>query len=143
PPVRCLATSRLVMGLANVGESRAVPPLPVPVSAEEALEESDAARLFAVRVRQRLPDHRLADRASLARILRATGGFPLGIELAGARVVDHTLAEIAAGLEESPLEGQRTAPADVRPGPARHESMEACLDWSLRLLPADQQAAFP
>jgi tetratricopeptide (TPR) repeat protein/class 3 adenylate cyclase len=143
--VRCLVTSRLAMGLSNLGVNREIPPLDIPRSEQDALETSEGYRLFVERARQRQPEYPLDDHAALRGILQATAGWPLGIELVAARLEDCSLREIADGLEQSLLDWQRTSEdlGDVRADTERHNSMETCLDWSVRLLPAEEQAAFP
>ena len=97
---------------------------------------------MAERVLWHQPKHPLKDHSAIRRILRATNGFPLGIELIAAQVRDYSLQEIAEGLEKSLLDWQRTQKEDVHLGPQRHESLESCLDWSISRLPSPQRAKF-
>ena len=144
PAVRCLATSRVVMGLTTMGQNRHIPALPIPAATSQ-LENFDAYNLFVTRAQQRDPECSLRDGDALLRILCATSGIPLGIELAAARIVDYPLDAIAGGLEQSLLDWQRTRDdlGDVRPDAERHSSLDASLNWSLNLLPPDERLAFP
>ncbi|MCW3055121.1 MAG: hypothetical protein JWN14_4291 [Chthonomonadales bacterium] len=143
----CLATSRVVMGLPNIGQAKITPPLAIPQNSSDTLETFEGYNLFGERALQRAPEADLTDREAIVRILRATGGSALGIELIAARVVDypHHLERIATGLEQSLLDWQRTRTdlGDYRPDTERHQSMEACLNWSFNLLPDEERAAFP
>jgi len=96
------------------------------------------------------PPPDLSDTASLVSILEAVEGNALGIELTAARLSMPlmSLKRIAEGLRESRLKWQRTERDDTRvgatsAGTGRHESLEACLDWSYRLLPEEEQRALP
>ena len=56
-----------------------------------------------------------------------------------------SLDHIAAGLEQSLRAWQRTDPeaGDWREGAPRHQSIDACLDWSFQLLPSYEQQLYP
>ncbi len=54
-----------------------------------------------------------------------------------------TLQEIASGLNKSRLQWQRTGEDDTRAGAKRHESIEACIDWSCQLLPEPERNLYP
>src|SRR6185503_8636716 len=87
--ITILATSR--EPLAIPGEQVMVlPPLRLPDSdaSREAVEETDAVRLFLDRARRQLPDFTLeGDRARLvAQLCLRLDGIPLALELAAARV---------------------------------------------------------
>lgn len=144
--LRCLVTSRLVMGIQPFGDSREIPGLRIPPGAADAFDAFEGYSLFLTRVRQRDPDYLPDDRAALVRVLQATGGSPLGIELVAARAIDYrgALPQLADEIEASRLDLLRTREdlGDVWLGPERHGSMDACIHWSVGLQPSDEQRAF-
>jgi predicted ATPase/DNA-binding CsgD family transcriptional regulator len=111
PALRVIVTSRRPLG-----DSRslpwAVPPLRCPepgASARECLQ-SDAARLFAIRARERLPRFDLAavDPAIVGELCRRLGGLPLAIELIAGWTGTLSVEEILSH-RASLLAGQRGA----------------------------------
>ncbi len=139
PQVCILATSR--EGLAVDGEHmRALRSLSVPdPSADiEALLRSDAGRLFVDRAQAVDTSFVLdaATGAAVGELCRRLDGVPLAIELAAARIVAMTPAEIAAHLDERfrLLTGGRRAAVE------RHQTLRATVDWSFSLCsPIDQR----
>ncbi|MCF3963312.1 ATP-binding protein [Streptomyces fuscigenes] len=143
PGLTVLATSRRPLGIR--GERVvAVGPLPTEGDEEEAL------RLFRDRAAQAAPHAALDDAASLAaasEICRVLEGIPLAVELASARLADHTVEEIADRL------GSRVpAPAPVLDGvgapagparfdllvdhtvwPQHHRALRTAVGWSHEL----------
>ncbi len=132
--LRVLATSREPLAIDGEG-LYAVPPLATPDPdgqsslAEVALNESVA--LFVARAQAVAPDFRLteANRDPVARLCHRLEGLPLAIELAAARIrvlspeqILDRLADRFALLSR----GSRTAPD-------RHQTLQACMDWSLEL----------
>ncbi|SFP82547.1 Predicted ATPase [Geodermatophilus dictyosporus] len=127
PRVVVLATSREPLG--TDGEQVwPVPPLPL----------EDATALFVQRARAAVPDFRLDPAAAdaVAAIVTRLDGLPLGIELAAARMRAMSPAEVARRLEDTPLLGGGRGPV------ARHQSLEAAIEWSYRLLPEPEQRLF-
>ncbi|WP_245691988.1 BTAD domain-containing putative transcriptional regulator [Geodermatophilus telluris] len=127
PRVVVLATSR--EPLAADGEQVwPVPPLPL----------EDATALFVQRARAAAPDFRLDAAAAdaVAAICGRLDGLPLGIELAAARMRVMSPVEVARRLEDAPLLGGGRGPV------ARHQSLEAAIEWSYRLLPEPEQRLF-
>jgi predicted ATPase len=135
--LRVLATSREPLGVP--GEVLyLVPPLLVnrPEGACPPLP-GEAVRLFFDRAQARDPRLRPTPEgeALAAQICTACEGVPLAIELAAACTGSMTLAEIAGRLEDTLgllMFGARAAPP-------RQRSMRASIDWSHRLLPANEQ----
>jgi sugar phosphate isomerase/epimerase len=94
-------------------------------------DAAPAVRLFVDRARAVAPDFELTADALLTvgEITKRLDGLPLAIELAAARLHTHSLAEVAAGLDErfSLLSsGYRTS--------TRHGSLRAAVSWSFDLL---------
>jgi predicted ATPase/DNA-binding SARP family transcriptional activator len=97
------------------------------------LSAEDAAQLFIERARLVAPSF-TADETLLRQICTRLDGIPLAIELAAARVKVLSLAEIAARLDDAfrlLSSGSRTLP--------RHRTIRETIDWSYRLLSADEQ----
>ncbi|MFC5138960.1 BTAD domain-containing putative transcriptional regulator [Actinomycetospora rhizophila] len=137
PGLAVLATGREPLEVP--GEHRHVlEPLPVPgYDAPPAeLAGSAAVRLFLERAADTRPglDAAGPDGAVLRRICAAVGGLPLGIELAAARSRAFELSEIADSLERSPAQLSRSGP-----GPDRHATLLATVEWSYRLAGPDEQ----
>jgi predicted ATPase len=129
PRVKLLATSRELLRVA--GER--VYPIP-------SLDDSSAAALFEERARAGDPAFALTDRDAtiVADICRRLDGMPLAIELAAARVRTLALPQLARKLDERfalLTGGNRTA---LR----RQQTMQALIDWSYELLPAQEQRFF-
>jgi predicted ATPase/class 3 adenylate cyclase len=136
--VVALATSR--EGLAVEGE-RVVPvpslPSPAPDAGPEIAGDADAVRLFAERARAVDPDFSLTveNTSAVVQVCRRVDGVPLAIELAAARVVAMSPAELAQGLERrfDTLAGGR------RRAVQRHQTLRAAIDWSYDLLSDDER----
>ena len=118
-----------------------VPPLDVPDLGEtklDAIAAAPAVRLYVERAAQVAPDFELTDENALAvvRITRALDGLPLAIELAAARVrvlgVEGTIDRLGEALSLL----RRSAP-DL---PERQRSLQATIEWSVRLLDRPAQA---
>jgi predicted ATPase/DNA-binding CsgD family transcriptional regulator len=140
--VRVLATSR--EALAVGGEATwAVAGLPVPVSAEEGLDQleaSDAIRLFIERARLARPAFALVETngSAVAEIAQRLDGLPLAIELAAARVRAMSPGEIRDRLRDR----FRLLSGAGRGTLERHQTLGAALDWSYGLLDPDERAVF-
>jgi predicted ATPase/class 3 adenylate cyclase len=134
-----LATSR--EGLAIDGEQMlALPPLEVGKPGEdiERLIHADAVSLFVERARQVKADFTLHDNNSRAvvDICHRLDGVPLAIELAAARVMALSPAELLRRLDRrfQVLSGARRGAIE------RHATLRAAIDWSYELLePAEQR----
>jgi predicted ATPase len=128
-----LVTSR--EGLAVEGE-RMMPvpslPSPSPDAEPEVAGQADAVRLFVERARAVDPDFSLTteNTAAVIQICRRLDGVPLAIELAAARVVAMSPAELVEGLQRrfDTLAGGR------RRAVQRHQTLRAAIDWSYDLL---------
>ena len=123
-----LATSR--EGLAVDGE-RILPvpslPSPSPDAGPEAAGQADAVRLFVERARAVDPDFSLTTEniAAVVQVCRRLDGVPLAIELAAARVVAMSPAELVEGLVRrfDTLAGGRQAGGAAPPDPARGDRL--------------------
>ncbi|MEZ5408234.1 MAG: LuxR C-terminal-related transcriptional regulator [Acidimicrobiales bacterium] len=127
PTVRILATSRTRLLLA--GET--VFPLP-----GLSIEAGDAEALFAARLAASGATEPLseADGETVRTICRRLDGMALAIELAAARVPSFGLDGLRLALDQSHdllAYGHRTGD--------RHGSLRAAIDWSYRLLTAEEQ----
>jgi predicted ATPase/class 3 adenylate cyclase len=139
--VRILATSR--EGLAVDGEHlRALRSLSVPQPSDDldALMRSDAGRLFVDRARAVDASFVLDATTSeaIAEVCRRVDGVPLAIELAAARSVAMTPAEIAARLDER----FRLLTGGRRTAVERHQTLRATVDWSFSLCSPTEQSVF-
>lgn len=138
--LRILATSRVPLHVD--GEAVfSLPPLAVPAEQADGREvgESPAVRLLVDRAALRRPEFAVdpANAGALSTICRRAEGIPLAIELAAARLPSLSVHELARGMDEQ-LElltvGGRTADP-------RQQTLNAALEWSYRLLAADEQGA--
>jgi predicted ATPase/DNA-binding CsgD family transcriptional regulator len=138
PSLTILATSRELIGASGERVFR-LGGLDVP-NAGTAEESSDALALFAERAEAMSPGFRLdaADLRAAVQLCRLLDGLPLALELAAARVGSLGLAEIVARLSE----GQQVLRHPGRTAPARHQTLDATLDWGHRLLSPEEQALF-
>ena len=138
PNIRILATSRESLDLDGERVVR-VRSLPLPDPAADA-EGADAVRLFIERARGAEPDFRLDadDLNVVAEICRRLDGIPLAIELAAARVVSMSPAEIAGLLDER----FRLLTGGRRTAVERHQTLRATVDWSYSLLQPTERAVF-
>jgi predicted ATPase/class 3 adenylate cyclase len=133
-----LATSR--EGLAIDGEQMlALPPLEAGQPGEdlERLIHADAISLFVERARQVKSDFALNDNNSRAvvDICQRLDGVPLAIELAAARVMALSPAELLRRLDRrfQVLGGGRRSAIE------RHATLRAAIDWSYDLLDSAEQ----
>ncbi|WP_313198823.1 ATP-binding protein [Rhizobium sp.] len=134
-----LATSREPLGVMGEYVSR-LPPLSYPDEGvvPKDVSEYSALRLFADRVELASGHLDFTKRETIsaaADVVRALDGIPLAIELAASRAVHLGVSDLLASLNH-PIatlrKGRRTAPA-------RHQTLEAMLDWSYRLLNSNEQ----
>src|SRR5688500_11827389 len=125
PSITMIATTREALGI--VGEQAwLVPPL----------AQDDAVQLFVERARGVVPSFNpgLAEEKSIRRICERLDGIPLAIELAAARVKVLSVDQIASRLDDAfrlLSQGSRTL--------ARHRTIRETIDWSFRLLDAEEQ----
>jgi hypothetical protein len=141
PHVRLLATSLQPLGLAQE-RVWPTPPLALPAAhsrpaSPDALLRCDAARLFAERARDTLPEFALdaRDAAAVATICRRLDGLPLALELAAARVRLLTVEQIAERLDDAFRLLTRGTPAHS----PRHQALRATMDWTYQFLTAPEQ----
>jgi len=119
---KVVTTTREALGVRGE-QTWLVPPLSV----------EDAVQLFNERARSALPSFK-GDGETVAQICRRLDGIPLAIELAAARVKVLRVDEIAARLDDAfrlLSSGSRTLP--------RHRTIRETIDWSYRLLSAEEQ----
>lgn len=148
----CLCTSRRLLGLQEERPLVLHPlPLPAPSPSEEGNHldatllgewtRNPAMRLFVDRARTVSPNFRVHTRnaSDVARLCRSLEGVPLALELAAARVLALSPAQIQEYLKSrlDVLEQQPTPDQD-----SRHRSLRAALDWSYDLLSPDEKRIF-
>lgn len=138
PNLRLLATSRMPLGTVGELEYR-VDPLPIPSQAatRDEIEDAPSVRLFIERGREVRRDLVATDDGllTIAAICRELDGLPLAIELAAARARALSLPEIAARLSDR----FRFLRAWRRVADARHQTLQATMDWSYELLIDDER----
>jgi predicted ATPase/DNA-binding SARP family transcriptional activator len=136
PGIRVLATSRqpLELGAETVWP---VAPMPVPDPTDRELTtdqiaDFDSVQLFMERARAARPGFALSEdhQAHVVRICQKVAGIPLALELSAARLRSMTVAEIASALDRAFDLLTRRSPTGV----ARHQTLQATLDWSFDLL---------
>ncbi len=141
PHLRVLATSQEALRvpgevLRPVPELRAPPPALVRSGAD--LAGYDAAVLFADRAGIGRPETLPArDARAVATICARCHGLPLAIELAAARARMFTLPEMARRLRD-PFSVLTEGPRGTRP---QHRALRATVEWSYRLLTAEERRA--
>lgn len=138
PSAVVLATSR--EGMAVEGEQViALPPLETgePGDDIEHLVQTDAVSLFVERARQAKADFVLTDSnaEAVVEVCQRLDGVPLAIELAAARVIALSPAELLRRLDRrfQVLAGGRRGAVE------RHATLRAAIDWSYELLTAAEQ----
>lgn len=142
PDSKLLVTSRAPLRIAGE-HAYDVPPLDVPdpsIMELARLAENEAVRLFVARARAATRSFELtaANAPAVAAICRGVDGLPLGIELAAARCRLFAPDVLAARL------GTQLAllTSGTRDAPARQRTLRATIDWSYRLLTADERRVF-
>ena len=128
-----LATSREALRVADE-MVYVVPPLDVPAitATEQGVLLAGAVRLFMTRLRAQEPGYR-PDEVSILRagaICRALDGIPLAIELAAARAATLGIDVLCEHLGDR----LRILTGGCPTALPRHQTMNATLDWSYRLL---------
>src|SRR5437667_385796 len=129
PQLTILATSREPLGVP--GEVR------WPVS---SLGDPDALSLFEARARLVVPGFRVAspNREPVAAICDRLDRLPLAIEMAAALLDIMSERELLSNLTD----GFRLLASGARTVPERQQTMAAAIDWSHRLLTADEAQLF-
>ncbi len=135
PSVKVLATSREVVGVPGELVFR-VEGLRLPAEGTD-VASAEAVQLFTERMRAAAPGFQLApaDLTTVARLCRRLDGLPLAIELAAARVAILGVSQIVERLDRD----VRVLRHPSKTAPARHQTLEATLDWSHRLLTEAEQ----
>jgi predicted ATPase/DNA-binding SARP family transcriptional activator len=143
PQLKLLVTSRIRLRVALERVYR-VEPLALPDPGEDAspdaLRRSAAGALFIERVTAADPTFAISDRdaAAVAELCRYLGGLPLALELAAARAAILPAAAILERLRDA---GEKLGPAR-RDAPVRQRTLEATIDWSVRLISPGEQTLF-
>ena len=130
PDVRVIATSREGLG---VPAERVVPVTPLRTDAD-----GDAVELFVTRARAARPEFALDATTTpiVVELCRRLDGIPLAIELAAARTRSIAPAKILERLDER----FRMLTGGSRTAVARHQTLQAAVDWSYELL-SDAESA--
>ncbi|MFN8440624.1 MAG: tetratricopeptide repeat protein [Caldilineaceae bacterium] len=143
PTLCILATSQGALAIG--GETVwSVPTLAYPVQsvglAPEQLLSFAAIQLFVTRAQEVKPGFALtaSNGAAIAQICQRLEGIPLALELAAARVKLLTPTEIATRLNQC----INVAIGGNQRAPARHQTMQAALDWSFDSLSGEEQSLF-
>jgi predicted ATPase/DNA-binding SARP family transcriptional activator len=140
PRLKLLVTSRATLHL-RAEHCYLLDPLELPESGDPSqVRAAPATALFIARAAARGPTLRLtsASAEAIANVCARLDGLPLAIELAATRCGVLTPEEIARRLDRI-LPGLGPGACDA---PSRHRTLRATLDWSWRLLSADDQLAF-
>lgn len=142
--LKILATSREPLRVAGERGMR-VPPLGVPGSEanRQQIMLNPSAQLFMRHARQQNSccadtcDTQLDDQSVelIAEVCRRTEGVPLALEMAATRAATLGLFELALSLQDD----LASLAAGLRTTAPRHQSLQASLQWSYRLLDADEQ----
>ncbi|MBI3661211.1 tetratricopeptide repeat protein [Candidatus Acetothermia bacterium] len=141
PKLQILATSREPLGI--IGETVwSVPslttPVPKPALNLKILMQFESVRLFIERARASETHFELTEENAFAvtQVCHQLDGIPLAIELAATRVRALPIEEIAERLNDRfqlLVGGNRAALA-------RHQTLQATMDWSYQLLSEQEQA---
>lgn len=140
---RWIVSSRHDPGLPDIARPYPLDRLETPQQ-EADLTRNSCFKLFKARLEERRLSLDLTDTKSLVQILQHTSGFPLAVEHVAQQRQFATLREIVEGLDRSLLDWQRIrGEAGQRRGEDdRHETMYACIHWSVQMLPEAEQAAY-
>ena len=138
--IKVLATSREPLRLQSERRYE-VEPLELPAEREPAaVERSAAGALFAERARSHGArfDVDAGNAGAIADVCRRLDGLPLAIELAAARTPVLDVQELSARLGEA----LDVLTVGSRDAPERHRTLRATIEWSHRLLDAEETTAF-
>jgi len=145
PSLRILTTSREPLRI--IGERTLnVAPLDVPEQGadRQRVLQSSSAQLFMTRLRA-LDSFFPANSAEgldeqsvelIAAVCRQLDGIPLALEMGAARAATLGLFELVQSLQLGP----HLLSGGLRSAPERHQSLVASVEWSYRLLSADERA---
>ena len=140
PRVTLLATSREPLRVPGEVQVH-LQPLPVPAAADavETIASNPSVALFVERAAAAAGGFRLAEENArqVAAVCRSLDGLPLALELAAAAMPMVGLEGLSSGLA-----GRLSLLAFGRRTLARHETLEAMLDWSFELLTPDERLVF-
>ena len=140
PRLFVLASSRERLGIAGESVYR-VPSLPAPEPdlplGAAAARGYPAVRLFEERAAALATGFALTDAnaALVGAICRRLDGIPLAIELAAPRLKVLSLTQLAQALDDR----LAILTAGARTAPPRHQTLQALIDWSYRLLTAAER----
>ena len=138
PGLRLLTTSRQPLGLTGEVVLR-LQGLSLPETGQSlgVVETADAARLFIERARAVRSDFALSEsnRGAVAEICCLLDGLPLAIEMAAPLVESLTVVEIAARLKAR----LDLLVSDDPTRAARHQTLQAVVEWSYALLETAEQ----
>jgi predicted ATPase len=141
PSLTVLITSRQVL---NLPGEREFPVLPLPVPDEELppakIKEYSSTALFIDRAQAARVDFRVDERnaAAVAAVCRRLDGIPLAIELAAARSLVLSPAQMLEKLKDR-LDLLSTRQRGI---PERHRTLRAAIEWSYGLLSPELQCFF-
>jgi predicted ATPase/class 3 adenylate cyclase len=140
PDLRIIASSREALGIEGESAYR-VPSLSLPDShgGLQAVEESEAVKLFIERANALLPDFELTEFNApvITQICQRLDGIALAIELAVSRVKILKVEQIAARLDDA----FRLLTGGSRTALPRHQTLRGTIDWSYNLLADEEQTA--
>lgn len=143
PNIAILATSREPLALPHEILIQ-IPPLTYPLlersHQHEELYQYESVRLFLSRIVTKRFDYKITveNAPYIARICSALDGIPLAIELAAGTIEHVSVRTISQALHDHAgllLEGGHNVLA-------RHQTMQACFDWSYDLLGQEERALF-
>ncbi len=141
PALHVLVTSQVPLAIAGERIER-LGPLPVPDAEVPDVQALDvgAVAMFVHRVRTADSRHPLGPESIplVRRLCAELDGLPLALEMAAARVPVLGLQQVLDSLSERFAMLRSTQRGTV----ARHRTLNAALDWSFRLLPAEEQRLF-
>jgi len=142
PGLRVIASSREPLGVSGEVVWK-VPPLAVPSDPNDGVDtigRFDAVQLFVDRAMASRPNFELSETTAplVAQICSRLDGIPLAIELAAARTRVMTVEQILTGLEHR----FRLLTGGVRTTMARHQTLEASVEWSHDLLTEPERILF-
>ena len=141
PRLTCLITSRRRLGIPDeYSLPLSLLPVPEEIQPIHELYRNPCVQLFVDRARKPRPSFQMNEEngQAIADLCRRLEGLPLALELAATRASMLTPAQMLAELKRRMLALSRLAPSQN----ARHDSLQAALQWSYDLLPPDLQPLF-
>ena len=142
PQLKVITSSRIPLKLHGEREYP-VPPLDLPQSSEETIEDlagNESVNLFVERARASTPNFALTkdNASSTAEICRRLDGLPLALELAAARVKLLPPQAILSRLDDS----LKLLTGGARDLPSRHQTLRNTLAWSYGLLNEEEKTLY-